>query len=191
MAEANPSRQATAWTTSSPPSPNPPRHREDCRTLVKIMEQITGAKPDRMWGPSIVGFGTYSYVYATGRSGDWPLTAFSPRKAAVTLYIMCGFAAQSELMDKLGPHKTGKCCLYVKRLSDIHLPLSKSSSSSAPRNRAAWATPLRQRPNRRKSRSNLRPRRPRRPNEIKSANLKLPSPFVAFQRETHERLQSA
>lgn len=101
-----------------------PERREDCRTLVQIMEQITGAKP-QMWGPSIVGFGTYTYVYATGRSGDWPLTAFSPRKAALTLYIMCGFAAQSELMDKLGPHKTGKCCLYVKRLSDIHLPTLK------------------------------------------------------------------
>lgn len=101
-----------------------PVRREDCRTIAQIMEQITGAKP-QMWGPSIVGFGTYTYVYATGRSGDWPLTGFSPRKAALTLYIMSGFENHPELMEKLGPHKTGKCCLYLKRLSDIHLPTLK------------------------------------------------------------------
>ena len=83
-----------------------------------IMMEVTGEKP-KMWGPSIVGFGSYHYVYASGREGDWPLTGFSPRKQALTLYIMAGFGHYDELMSRLGKHKTGKSCLYVKRLSDI------------------------------------------------------------------------
>ncbi len=74
-----------------------------------------------MWGTSIVGFGTYHYKYASGREGDWMLTGFSPRKQALTLYIMAGFEKYQELMDQLGTFKTGKSCLYVKRLSDINL----------------------------------------------------------------------
>lgn len=72
-----------------------------------------------MWGPSIVGFGSYHYKYESGREGDWPKTGFSPRKQNLTLYIMDGFDKYDELMAKLGKHKTGKSCLYVKRLSDI------------------------------------------------------------------------
>ncbi len=94
--------------------------RQDCRTLVRIMKKVTGAKP-RMWGPSIVGFGTYHYKYASGREGDWPLTGFSSRKRELTLYIMAGFSRYDELMAKLGKHKTGKSCLYVKRLADVDL----------------------------------------------------------------------
>ncbi len=94
--------------------------REDCRTLVRIMKKVTGARP-RMWGPSIVGFGTYHYKYASGREGDWPLTGFSSRKRELTLYIMAGFSRYDELMAKLGKHKTGKSCLYVKRLADVDL----------------------------------------------------------------------
>ena len=97
--------------------------REDCFTVAKLMEEITGEKP-KMWGPSIVGFGTYHYKYATGREGDWPVAAFSPRKNDLTLYIMTGFA-NKELMEKLGKHKTGKSCLYIKRLSDVHMPTLK------------------------------------------------------------------
>ena len=98
--------------------------REDCFAVAKIMEEITGDKP-KMWGPSIVGFGTYHYKYASGREGDWPVTAFSPRKKDLTLYIMMGFQKHTELMQKLGKHSTGKSCLYIKRLSDIHVPTLK------------------------------------------------------------------
>lgn len=98
--------------------------RDDCFTVLKIMEEITGDKP-KMWGPSIVGFGTWHYKYASGREGDWPVTGFSPRKKDLTLYLMMGFEKHTELMQKLGKHSTGKSCLYIKRLSDIHVPTLK------------------------------------------------------------------
>ena len=98
--------------------------REDSFAVAKIMEEITGEKP-KMWGPSIVGFGTYHYKYASGREGDWPITAFSPRKRDLTLYIMPGFEKHAEMMKQLGKHSTGKSCLYIKRLSDIHIPTLK------------------------------------------------------------------
>lgn len=98
--------------------------REDCFAVAKMMEEITGEKP-QMWGPSIVGFGTYHYKYASGREGDWPVAAFSPRKGDLTLYLMPGFENRDELLSKLGKHKTGVSCLYIKRLSDIHIPTLK------------------------------------------------------------------
>jgi len=98
--------------------------REDCFAVAKIMEEITGDKP-KMWGPSIVGFGTYRYKYASGREGDWPVTAFSPRKKDLTVYLMMGFTKHTELMQKLGKHSAAKSCLYIKRLSDIHVPTLK------------------------------------------------------------------
>jgi len=98
--------------------------RADCFKVANIMEEITGDKP-KMWGPSIVGFGTYHYKYASGREGDWPITGFSPRKKDLTLYIMMGFEKHSELMEGLGKHSTGKSCLYIKRLSDIDIPTLK------------------------------------------------------------------
>ena len=98
--------------------------RDDCFAVAKIMEEITGDKP-KMWGPSIVGFGTYRYKYATGREGDWPVAAFSPRKKDLTVYLMVGFDKHTELMQKLGKHSHSKSCLYIKRLSDIHMPTLK------------------------------------------------------------------
>ena len=98
--------------------------RKDCFAVAKIMEEITGSKP-QMWGPSIVGFGSYHYKYASGREGDWPLAAFSPRKKDLTVYLMMGFDKHPELMKQLGKHSRGKGCLYIKRLSDIHLPTLK------------------------------------------------------------------
>src|ERR1051325_4231733 len=86
-----------------------------CFQVAKIMEEITGDKPT-MWGPSIVGFGSYHYKYASGREGDWPIAAFSPRKKDLTLYLTPGFEKDHELMEKLGKHSTGKSCLYIKRL---------------------------------------------------------------------------
>jgi hypothetical protein len=98
--------------------------REDCFKIAKIMEEITGNEP-KMWGPSIVGFGSYHYKYTSGHEGDWPIAAFSPRKQDLTLYLLPGFAESGELMQKLGKHRTGKSCLYIKRLSDVHEPTLK------------------------------------------------------------------
>jgi hypothetical protein len=100
------------------------RVRADCRVIAEMMEQATGEKPT-MWGASIVGFGTYHYKYASGREADWMITAFSPRRQNITLYIMPGFAEYEGLMAKLGPHACGKACLYIKRLSDVHVPTLK------------------------------------------------------------------
>lgn len=100
------------------------QRREDCFAVAKIMEEVTKSKP-KMWGTSIVGFGEYHYKYESGRTGDWPITGFSPRKQNLTLYIMAGFDKHPDLMAKLGPHSTGKSCLYIKRLSDIHVPTLK------------------------------------------------------------------
>jgi hypothetical protein len=92
--------------------------REDCAALVKLFKRVTG-QPARMWGPSIVGFGSYHYTYASGREGDWPVLAFSPRKQNLTLYLMLKYAEHGALMKKLGKHTTAKSCLYIKRLADI------------------------------------------------------------------------
>ncbi|MEK7315462.1 MAG: DUF1801 domain-containing protein [Candidatus Eisenbacteria bacterium] len=99
--------------------------RRDCRTVSAIMKSITKAAP-KLWGTSIVGFGTYRYVYASGQEGDWPLTAFSPRKQNLTVYIMPGFARYPALMKKLGKFKTGKSCLYLKSLDEVDLPTLKA-----------------------------------------------------------------
>jgi Domain of unknown function (DU1801) len=98
--------------------------RKDCWTIVEIMHEATKAKP-QMWGASIVGFGSYHYKYASGREGDWMLTAFSPRKQNITLYIYADFEGRDELMAQLGKHSCGKACIYIKRLSDVHLPTLK------------------------------------------------------------------
>ncbi len=101
-----------------------PERRADCFAVAQIMEEISGEKP-KMWGPSIVGFGSYRYKYASGREGDWPEMGFSPRKKDLTLYIMMGFEKHADLMEKLGKHSTSKSCLYIKRLSDVHIPTLK------------------------------------------------------------------
>jgi hypothetical protein len=98
--------------------------REDCRQVARIMEEITGENPV-MWGPSIVGFGTQHYKYASGHEGDWPIAAFSPRKKDLTIYLLPGPSQFPELMAQLGKHSTGKSCLYIKRLSDVHVPTLK------------------------------------------------------------------
>lgn len=93
--------------------------RRDCRTLVRMMQKATKAEP-KMWGSAIVGFGDHHYKYDSGREGDWFKTGFSPRKNALTLYGL-GIQSQPALMSKLGKFKTGKGCLYVKKLSDVDL----------------------------------------------------------------------
>lgn len=112
--------------------------REDCFAVAKIMEEVTGEKP-KMWGPSIVGFGSYHYKYASGREGDWLLIGFSPRKKDLTLYIMIGFEKHRELMEKLGKHSRSKSCLYIKRLSDIHVPTLKKLIKESVKDLRAYA----------------------------------------------------
>lgn len=92
--------------------------RADCYALLALMREVTGQEP-RLWGDSIVGFGSYHYRYASGREGDSLLTGFSPRKQNLTIYITAGFDAYDELLDRLGRFKIGKSCLYVKRLDDV------------------------------------------------------------------------
>lgn len=97
----------------------------DCRAVLQLMEAITEAKP-KMWGKTIVGFGSYRYRYKSGREGEWFLCGFSPRKQALTIYIMSGFETFEELMSKLGKYKTGKSCLYIKRLENIDMDVLRS-----------------------------------------------------------------
>jgi hypothetical protein len=91
---------------------------KDSRELIELMRTISGAEP-KMWGSSLVGFGQYHYKYASGREGDFFITGFSPRKTALTVYIMPGFDGYADQLDRLGPHKTGKSCLYLKKLDAI------------------------------------------------------------------------
>ena len=92
--------------------------RADARKVAAMMRKATG-KRAKLWGPSIVGYGTYHYKYASGREGDFLMTGFSPRKQALTVYVIPGFEHFETLMNKLGKYKTGKSCLYIKRLSDV------------------------------------------------------------------------
>lgn len=94
------------------------KRREDSFAVLELMREVTGLEP-KMWGSSIVGFGEYHYKYESGREGDSFLTGFAPRKQALTLYIMSGFEHYEELMERLGKFKTGKCCLYIKKLEDV------------------------------------------------------------------------
>ncbi len=94
--------------------------KRDSYTLIDIMKEITGEEPV-IWGSSIIGFGSYHYKYDSGREGDMMLTGFSPRKQNLSLFIMAGFTKYEKLMQKLGKYKTGKSCLYIKRLSDINM----------------------------------------------------------------------
>ena len=92
--------------------------RADAKALVKLMQSATGERP-QMWGPSIIGFGSYHYTYPSGREGDMPLVGFSPRKAATVLYLMLGPGETGALLAKLGNHKAGKGCVYIKKLADV------------------------------------------------------------------------
>jgi hypothetical protein len=94
------------------------KKRADAFRVLEMMREVSGEAP-QMWGDAIVGFGTSHYTYASGREGDWPLIAFSPRKANLTLYITSDFERYGALMSRLGKFTTGKSCLYIKRLSDV------------------------------------------------------------------------
>jgi hypothetical protein len=104
--------------------------RADARTLVKLMKDASG-EPAVMWGPSIIGFGSYHYVYDSGREGDMPLVGFSPRKAAIVLYVHTSFPGGDALLVKLGKHTGSKACLYVKKLDDVDQAVLKTLVSKS------------------------------------------------------------
>lgn len=97
-----------------------PKRRADCELLSQMMRKITGEEP-KMWGPSIVGFGHYKYTYESGHSGEACQTGFASRKGDISVYLVASSAGQDELLAKLGKHKMGKACLYIRRLSDVDL----------------------------------------------------------------------
>ena len=99
--------------------------KKDCYEVLELMRAATGMEA-KMWGDSIIGFGSYHYKYASGREGDWFLTGFSPRKQNLTLYIMPGFDDYEGLMKKMGKYKTGKSCLYLNKLEDVDLAVLKT-----------------------------------------------------------------
>ena len=124
MAKAN-KTQATSASVEAFIDKHPKEEiRDDSRVLVKLMQELTGEEP-HMYGPSIIGFGTYHYTYASGHSGSAPLAAFSPRKPELVIYLGQE-ALEPEVLAKLGKHKATKGCLYVKRLADIDLKVLKA-----------------------------------------------------------------
>jgi len=120
MATPNKTQATDASPLAFIESVTPPRRREDGLTLLGWFGEVTGLTP-RMWGTSLIGYGRYQYQYDSGHSGDYFLTGFSPRKAALSVYIMPGYQDLSEPLSRLGKHKTGKSCLYINRLSDIDM----------------------------------------------------------------------
>lgn len=92
--------------------------KKDSLKLIELFKEVTGADP-KMWGPSIIGFGTYHYTYASGHQGDAPVLGFSPRKAAITLYVHSNTERTKDLLDQLGTYKISKACIYIKKLTDI------------------------------------------------------------------------
>ncbi|HEY1164208.1 MAG TPA: DUF1801 domain-containing protein [Chitinophaga sp.] len=106
--------------------------RRDCFSALQLMQEATGYPP-KMWGPSIVGFGSYHYKYESGHEGNAPLTGFSPRKEAITFYVMLGCDNYKALLQKLGKHKTGKGCLYIKKLEDVDTGVLKELVAASTR----------------------------------------------------------
>jgi len=111
------------------------RRRDDARTVCRVMQEVTGEVPV-LWGTGIVGFGSVRLRYASGRELDWPVTGFSPRKTATTVYLMDGFEERLDLLARLGPHSTGQSCLYLKRLSDIDLDVLRALIAESARHMA-------------------------------------------------------
>jgi len=124
--------------------------RQDCRTIVAIMQAATKAKP-RMWGTSIVGFGQYHSAYASGQKATWMLTGFAPRKQRITLHIMDGFKQYDALLANVGTHACGKSCFHIKHLADVHLPTLKQLVKASVKHRLRTSAPAQ------RKRSNARP----------------------------------
>ncbi|HEY2396862.1 MAG TPA: DUF1801 domain-containing protein [Rudaea sp.] len=117
MAE-NKTRETTASVAEFIAGVDEPQKRADAQAIMRLMQHATGKKA-ALWGPSIIGFGSYHYVYASGREGDMPVVGFSPRKVAIVLYGLINAAGAEALLAKLGKHATGKGCLYIRKLADV------------------------------------------------------------------------
>jgi hypothetical protein len=115
-----------------------PQLRQDCLSVVEIMQAAAKAEP-RMWGSAIIGFGEHMVQYAGGREAKWMLIGFSPRKQNISLYIGSSFPEHDALLTELGPHSTGKGCLYIKRLSDVHVPTLKKLVNASVKHKVASA----------------------------------------------------
>jgi Domain of unknown function (DU1801). len=118
MSQSNKTRQTDESVTAFIDSVADEGRRDDARRLLSIMEEVTGY-PARMWGSSIVGFGSYHYRYESGHEGDAPLVGFSPRKTEISIYLASDFEGRETLLNGLGKHRTGKACIYTKRLKDV------------------------------------------------------------------------
>jgi hypothetical protein len=114
--------------------------RKDCQTIAAIMQAATKSQAE-MWGSSIVGFGRRKLVYSSGRESDWMVLGFSPRKQNITLYVLGGLEKQDELLAKLGAHACAKSCLYIKRLSEVHVPTLKKLIQASAKKKAKSMTP--------------------------------------------------
>jgi Domain of unknown function (DU1801) len=136
------SENKTKATTSSPTAfiaaLTDPMRRSDAKVLVQLMQRASGEKPV-MWGPSIIGFGSCHYKYESGREGDMPLIAFSPRKSAAVLYGLLGTSDAGILLAELGKHSTGKGCLYIKKMADIDTTVLETLMKSAAAHHRAGA----------------------------------------------------
>jgi hypothetical protein len=108
------------------------KRKQDSFMVLDLMKKITGTAPS-MWGPSIIGFGSFRYKYANGKTADWFLAGFSPRKQNLTLYIMSGFSKYKEILQSLGKYKTGKSCLYINKLEDIDMAVLEELIASSVR----------------------------------------------------------
>jgi Domain of unknown function (DU1801) len=106
------------------------KKRTDSFKLIEIMSSVTGLKP-YMWGPSIIGFGNYHYIYESGHEGDAPLAGFSPRKSAISLYFSSEFPEKEELLKQFGKHKSAVACIYIKKLDDINISILKKMISAS------------------------------------------------------------
>jgi Domain of unknown function (DU1801) len=129
MAKAN----KTTETSSSVPAfikKLEPQRQKDAKVIIDIMQEHSGFEP-KMWGPAIVGFGTHHYKYESGREGDAPLIGFSPRKAEFVLYLPSAFNKREELLKQFGKHKTGKACIYFKKIADINVDVMKKMVANA------------------------------------------------------------
>jgi hypothetical protein len=111
--------------------------RQDAFAILEMMREITGEEP-KMWGPSIVGFGSYHYKYPSGQEGDWFRTGFSPRKQNLTLYIMNGVETYPDHLARLGKHKIGKSCLYIKKLADVDMEVLREMIRQSLADKKMW-----------------------------------------------------
>ncbi|MBX3101468.1 MAG: DUF1801 domain-containing protein [Bacteroidetes bacterium] len=120
MAKAENKTQATSGDVVAFLANQEADRRRDCETMVQLMQEITG-HPPVLWGTSIIGFGQYRYQYASGREGDWFVVGFSPRKQNLSLYLLTCMEVDETLLSRLGKHKKGAGCIYIKKLADIDL----------------------------------------------------------------------